>query len=44
VGKRELGAFELRILDLQAVLEAGNPRQLRAAGRKLAELICAPGG
>jgi glycerate 2-kinase len=39
VGKRELGAFELRILDLQAVLEAGEPAQLEAAGRKLAELI-----
>jgi glycerate kinase len=39
VGKRELGAFELRILDLQAVLEAGDPSQLRAAGRKLAKLI-----
>jgi glycerate kinase len=39
VGSRDLGAFELRILDLQAVLEAGNPRQLQAAGRKLAKLI-----
>jgi glycerate 2-kinase len=39
VGTRELGAFELRILDLQAVLEAGSQRQLRAAGRKLAKLI-----
>ena len=44
VGKRELGPFERRILDLQAVLEAGNPRQLQAAGRKLAELIRAPAG
>ena len=44
VGTRELGPFELRILDLQAVLEAGNPRQLQAAGRKLAELIRAPAG
>jgi glycerate kinase len=39
VGTRELGAFELRILDLQAVLEARNPRELQAAGRKLAKLI-----
>lgn len=39
VGTRELGAFELRILDLQAVLEAGSQRQLRGAGRKLARLI-----
>lgn len=39
VGRRELDAFGLRILDLQAVLEAGTPRALSAAGRKLAELI-----
>jgi glycerate kinase len=39
VGERELDAFGARILDLQAVLEAGTPRQLTAAGRRLAELI-----
>jgi glycerate 2-kinase len=39
VGRRELDAFGLRVLDLQAVLEAGTPRALRAAGRKLDELI-----
>jgi glycerate kinase len=39
VGKRELDAFGARILDLQAVLEAGTPTALSAAGRRLAELI-----
>jgi glycerate kinase len=39
VGRRDLDAFGLRILDLQAVLEAGTPRALSAAGRKLADLI-----
>jgi len=39
VGSDGLGPFDRRILDLQAVLEAGNPRQLRAAGRELAKLI-----
>jgi glycerate kinase len=39
VGKRDLGSFELRILDLQAVLEARDPKALRAAGRKLTEMI-----
>jgi glycerate 2-kinase len=39
VGRRELDAFGLRVLDLQAVLEAGTPRALSAAGRKLDELI-----
>ena len=39
VGRRELDAFGLRILDLQAVLEAGTPRALSAAGRKLDALI-----
>jgi glycerate 2-kinase len=39
VGERELDAFGARILDLQAVLEAGTPRQLTAAGRRLAELM-----
>jgi glycerate kinase len=39
VGQRELDAFGARILDLQAVLEARTPRQLTAAGRRLAELL-----
>ncbi|MBV8430491.1 MAG: glycerate kinase, partial [Solirubrobacterales bacterium] len=39
VGQRRLGAFGLRILDLQAVLEAGTPRGLSAAGQDLDELI-----
>jgi glycerate 2-kinase len=39
VGQRELDAFGLRILDLQAVLEAGTPPALAAAGRKLDGLI-----
>ncbi len=39
VGRRELDAFGLRVLDLQAVLEARTKRQLVAAGQRLAELI-----
>jgi glycerate kinase len=39
VGQRQLDSFGARILDLQAVLEAGTPARLRAAGRRLAELI-----
>lgn len=39
VGQRCLDAFGLRILDLQAVLEAGTLRGLTAAGRKLDALI-----
>lgn len=39
VGQLALGAFGLRILDLQVVLEAGTPRAIRAAGQRLAELI-----
>jgi glycerate 2-kinase len=39
VGQRALDAFGARILDLQAVLEAGTPRALSAAGRRLADLI-----
>jgi glycerate kinase len=39
VGERRLDAFGARILDLQAVLEARTPAQLRAAGRRLAQLI-----
>jgi glycerate kinase len=39
VGKRELDAFGARVLDLQAVLEAGTVPQLARAGRQLAELL-----
>ena len=39
VGTRELDAFGARILDLQAVLEAGTPAQVEAAARRLADLI-----
>jgi len=39
VGRRELDAFGARVLDLQAILEAGTPRALAAAGRRLAALI-----
>ena len=40
-GRRELDPFGTRILDLQAVLEAGNPSELRRAGIELARLILA---
>jgi len=39
VGARDLDAFGARILDLQAVLEAGDARTLEAAGRRLATLV-----
>jgi glycerate kinase len=39
VGTRELDSFGARVLDLQTVLEAGTPAELRAAGRRLAELL-----
>ena len=38
VGRRELDAFGARMLDLQAVLEAGTPSALEQAGRELARL------
>jgi glycerate kinase len=34
-----LDSFDARVLDLQLVLEAGSPRALRAAGRRLAEVV-----
>jgi hypothetical protein len=34
-----LNAFDLRILDLQSVLEAGTTRGLTAAGRRLAAIV-----
>jgi glycerate kinase len=39
VGSRTLDAFGARILDLQAVLEAGDADALEAAGRRLATLV-----
>jgi glycerate kinase len=39
VGSRTLDAFGGRILDLQAVLEAGDSAALEAAGRRLATLV-----
>ncbi|HUE28821.1 MAG TPA: glycerate kinase, partial [Solirubrobacteraceae bacterium] len=39
VGERRLDAFGARILDLQAILEAGTPARLKNAGRRLAALI-----
>ena len=39
VGTDQLDSFGARVLDLQVVLEAGTPDQLRAAGERLAELI-----
>ncbi len=38
-GQVRLDRFGLRILDLQAVLEAGTVAEIEAAGRRLAELI-----
>ncbi len=39
VGTNQLDRFGARILDLQTVTEAGTPRQLRAAGRRLAGMV-----
>jgi glycerate kinase len=39
VGRRELDAFGARVLDLQAILEAGTVAELEAAGRRLADLV-----
>ncbi len=39
VGRRELDSFGIRILDLQAVLEAGTPGEIRAAARRLGGVI-----
>jgi glycerate 2-kinase len=39
VGTRELDSFGVRVLDLQAVLEASTPRQISAAARRLAEVL-----
>jgi glycerate kinase len=37
--ENRLDSFDARILDLQAILEAGSARSLRAAGRRLAGLL-----
>jgi glycerate 2-kinase len=39
VGTRELDSFGVRVLDLQAVLEASTPRQISAAARRLSEVL-----
>ncbi len=39
VGESELDRFGQRILDLEAILEAGTESQLQHAGRALAELL-----
>ena len=39
VGTRDLDSFGVRVLDLQAVLEASTPRQITAAARRLAEVL-----
>lgn len=38
-GRKRLDPFEARILDLQIVLEADGELELKAAGRRLAELL-----
>jgi glycerate kinase len=37
--RNTLSAFDARVLDLQAILEASTPRALQAAARRLAELV-----
>ncbi|MBV9000494.1 MAG: glycerate kinase [Solirubrobacterales bacterium] len=39
VGRRELDSFGVRVLDLQAVFEAGTPQEIRAAARRLADVL-----
>jgi glycerate kinase len=38
-GRNGLDGFEARMMDLQVVLEAGDARALRAAGRRLADVV-----
>jgi glycerate kinase len=38
-GENRLDSFDARILDLQAILEAHGARGLRAAGRKLTDIV-----
>lgn len=42
VGRNALSPFDARILDLQAIIEAGDMPALEAAGARLAELVAAP--
>jgi glycerate kinase len=42
--ENRLDRFDARILDLQAILEAGGARGLEAAGRTLAQLMRPPAG
>ena len=39
VGRRQLDSFGVRVLDLQAVFEASTPREIRAAARRLADVL-----
>jgi glycerate kinase len=39
VGSRALDSFGVRVLDLQAVLEAGTPKRLERAGQRLAAVL-----
>jgi glycerate 2-kinase len=39
VGRQELDLFGIRILDLQAVLEAGTLRHIRAAAKRLGKVV-----
>lgn len=39
VGTRELDSFGVRVLDLQAVLEAGTPAEIEAAASELADVL-----
>jgi glycerate kinase len=39
VGSRALDSFGVRVLDLQAVLEAGTPKRLERAGERLAKVL-----
>lgn len=39
VGESRLTAFDARIMDLQAIFEAGSARAFAGAGRKLARIV-----
>jgi glycerate kinase len=38
VGQRAIDDFQVRLIDLSTITEAGTPRRLRTAGRRLAEI------
>ena len=42
VGRRAIDAFQQRMLDLSSIDEAGDPAELRAAGRRLGERLRSP--